>query len=170
MAWCVIYLGNNINLTNISELVKQNGYPRKLRDTLLDWIMKNYFEIYREQNQSLRECEEFLVKNIEVETIARISAFLAGDSGWGDERGSFIKSYQIFALLDEPLSCRHNIYDEAERKAREVFEKETMQLRGAIHFVKESWKEMMKKKKRRFVKICLMSSFHLCLKLQTLKI
>ncbi len=84
-----------------------------MRDKVRDWIMENYFEIYKQQNQSLRLCEEFLVENIERETIVRMSKFIAGEIG--------SSGYM----------------------AKEIFEQETMKLRnGVYHFMQENWKEM----------------------------
>ena len=75
MTWCGNYLKERITLENIPEIVqslisKQNECPLELRDKVLDWIMDNYFKIYHEQNQSLRLCEEFLAKNVEL-TLSR---------------------------------------------------------------------------------------------------
>ena len=135
MAWCVNYLKDNITLINISQLVqslipKQNECPCDLRDKVLDWIIDNYFDIYQEQNQNLRLCEEFLAKNIERGTIVKISQFISRAGG----RNSFIKSYR---------NCVKSKPDQAKRGAEGVWEQETMQLRGRVcSFLQENWKEI----------------------------
>jgi len=128
LIWCITHLRANISLVNISGIVQSQipKHSRELRDEALNWIIENYFEIYQKQNQSLRLCEDFLAKNVKKETIARISQFIAGESGW--------KSFRRSENDEEKL---------ASDQANEVFEQETKKLRERVYsFMQENWEEM----------------------------
>jgi len=146
--WCCNYLKKNITLTNFSEITlslisKQDEYFRDIRYFILDWITENYFKIYQEQNQSLRLCEEFLVKNIEVETFVKISKFIA--------EKTFKTSYTWFMWEERPLAhrqkedgeARREAMREAKREGKEIFKRETMKLRDAMYcFMQENFEEI----------------------------
>jgi len=118
-SWCMKFFNKNINVHNISGLVeflnKQNN-PEfaldnlELRDKALGFITKNFIEISKGQNKNTKMTfyEDFLIKNIDTDTIVILANFLSTNSS------------------EKPAS---NGYQESEIQ---MFGQETRKLRSAV--------------------------------------
>jgi uncharacterized protein (DUF1697 family) len=83
--WCVDFLKDKINLNNISSLVehlnKQNDPELaqenlELRDKVIYFLTNNYIEATKNQNMPV--FEDFLIKNIALETVSTLANFVSG--------------------------------------------------------------------------------------------
>ena len=77
---CINFLKNNLTIDNVSELIQyldqQSTPDLELKDSAFDLIIDNATEVFQEDNMNAKFFEEFLIKNITMDTIVKIADIL----------------------------------------------------------------------------------------------
>ena len=83
--WCLKFLENNINIRNVKNFIQyldKKSDPEfitehlKLKRQAFDIILENYIDASQKQQENLKFYEDFLIKNIEIDTITSLANFL----------------------------------------------------------------------------------------------
>jgi len=85
-SWCLEYLKDNLSLHNIVGRLKflncnlkYKENHKEFRDQAFLFVLDNLFEIIGNANGNRQIYEDFIVRNIEVDTIPALARFLSGD-------------------------------------------------------------------------------------------
>jgi len=107
--WCIELIQEKIIVENVAELIsyllvrqedsefKENH--RAFRDFTLNFVLDKFIEIYKKENGNMEIYENFIVNNIEMETISALAIFLAR------EKGHFIAKIKeaVFSFVQENI-------------------------------------------------------------------
>ena len=76
-SWCMKFLKNNLTINSVSGLIQyldqQNTPDLGLKDSAFNFIIDRSRKIFQEENKL---CEDFLIKNISMDTIAKTVNFM----------------------------------------------------------------------------------------------
>jgi len=86
--WCLKFFESNINVSNVSDLIQYldkkpdtefETEHLKLKKQAFDIVLENYISISQKQQENLRFYEDFLIRNVEMDTITRLANFISGE-------------------------------------------------------------------------------------------
>ncbi len=144
-ARCSSFLKEKTDSSNISELVEylnQQNDPEyaqenlELRDITLKIILPNYLEISKDQNISPAFYEDFLIKNIAIDTVVGLANFIYGHNFKTDRTNSTISDLANFIYGDKFNTDRIGLtasdLKTLTKKERQNREPETLNLKPAL--------------------------------------
>jgi len=138
--WCITFLENTIDFPQVFGLIEylnkeesqefaKNNLP--LQKIARDLVLDNYVTIIVEQEEKIRFYDEFLAKNVKINTFVKLAKFIYGDS---------------FKEL-----IRHNPnwkdYERAKKESIDLLKQSTANLRSALFaFARENYEQLEEKK------------------------
>ncbi len=106
--WCQAFLKNKINASNIAgfiEFVNKQNKPESAKENL-EWrdkaisaVISNYKEIFKTQNAAFYE--DFLIKNIAVDTVLTLVNFVTGSLAEKSEYSYYDETKEIQEKIEE---------------------------------------------------------------------
>jgi len=118
--WCTKLFQDKLTIHNVAELIKylvdrqedleSKENNRKFRNQALNFVLDNFFEIHENEKGNIQLYEDFLLKNIEIDTIPPLADFL------GQEQ----KKYREEIFEKSTIHLKEAVFSFIEENARIV--------------------------------------------------
>jgi len=139
--WCLEFFDSNLNINNVSKLIQyieQMSDPEfltqnpRLKDKIFDIVFDNFLDALQSQKENLRFYEDFLIKNVNMDTIVSLANWISDESS---------EHVRLFARRSYG-----NARNDTLKRVRDIFEQNTINLqRQVLDFADKNFEALQEK-------------------------